>query len=144
MYNYSKNCEHKLQAFKLVLFNAKTSKKRSRINKQTYHRPSNQTHASINRTAKNHHLKSPNPQKPWGQVTYNEVGEIDDGPSHARRAAKNGQDKKPCEEEDEDVGGPHTRIRKPLGVFVQIGRWHGLDVQIRHQNSKPRFCKRPF
>ena len=32
--------------------------------------------------------------------TYEEVGEIDDGPSHARRATEDGENKEPREEED--------------------------------------------
>ena len=73
------------------------------------------------------------------------MGEIDDGPGHSWRAPKDGENKKPCEEEDEDIGSPYTRIRKPLGVLVQIGRWHGLNIQIRHKNSTPRWkIETPF
>ena len=60
------------------------------------------------------------------------MGEIDDGPGHARRATEDGEDDEPGEEEDEDVGGPHAWVHEPLGVPVQIGRRDRLHVQIRH------------
>lgn len=50
--------------------------------------------------------------------------EVDDGPGHARGAIEDGKDDKPREEDDENVGGPHPRVREPLGVPVQIRRWH--------------------
>lgn len=71
--------------------------------------------------------------------TYNEVREVDDGPSHARRTAQDGQDKKPREEEDEDVGGPHPWVHEPLRIPVQIRRWHRLHVQIRHSEKTHKF-----
>ena len=72
------------------------------------------------------------------------MGKIDEGPGHARRAAKNREKKEPRKEENEDVSAPHTRIREPLGVFVQIGRRNSLDVQIRHESKTLEFGRYPF
>lgn len=66
------------------------------------------------------------------------VEEIDDCPRHARRAAEDGENKEPCEEENEDVGGPHTRVREPLRVPVQIRRRLRFHVQICHPDSDLR------
>ena len=60
--------------------------------------------------------------------TYKEVGKIDNGPGHARRAAKDGEDKEPREEEDKDVGGPNPRVCEPFCVPIQIRRWLRLHV----------------
>ena len=46
--------------------------------------------------------------------------EVDYGPSQARRAIENGENDEPREEEDENVGGPHARVREPFCVPVQI------------------------
>jgi hypothetical protein len=63
---------------------------------------------------------------------YREVAEIDDGPGHARGAAKDREHDEPGEKKDEDVGGPYAGVHEPLGVLVQI-RWRDrLDVQLRH------------
>lgn len=63
------------------------------------------------------------------------MGEIDYGPSGAGGAAEDGENEKPGEEEDEYVGGPNTRVRKPLRVPVHIRRRHRLHVQVRHRFS---------
>ena len=72
------------------------------------------------------------------KTTYQKVEEIDDCPRHARRAAEDGENKEPCEEENEDVGGPHTRVREPLRVPVQIRRRLRFHVQICHPDSDLR------
>lgn len=64
------------------------------------------------------------------------MSDVDDGPSHARRTAEDRQDKKPSEEEDEDVGRPHTWVHEPLGIPVQIGGWLRLHIQIRHSKEE--------
>lgn len=64
--------------------------------------------------------------------------EINDCPRHARRTSNDGENKKPWEEEDEDVGGPHTGVREPLRVPVQIRRRHRFHVQIGHSDSDLR------
>jgi hypothetical protein len=67
-----------------------------------------------------------------GKKKYREVAEIDDGPGHARGAAKDREHDEPGEKKDEDVGGPYAGVHEPLGVLVQI-RWRDrLDVQLRH------------
>ena len=58
--------------------------------------------------------------------------EIDDGPSHAGRAAEDGENNKPREEEDEDISGPYTWVHEPLRILVHIRGWHRLHIQIRH------------
>ena len=58
--------------------------------------------------------------------------EMDDGPGHARGTTGDGEDDEPREEEDEDVGAPHPRVREPLRVPVQIRRCLRLHIQIRH------------
>lgn len=63
---------------------------------------------------------------------YKGMSEMNDGPSHARGATKEGENEKPGEEDDEDVGSPDARIHKPLGVLIEIRRRHGFHVQIRH------------
>lgn len=68
-------------------------------------------------------------------VSDEEVGEVDDGPGHAGRAGGEGEDEEPGEEEDENVGGPHSRVHEPLGIPVQIRRRHRLHIQIRHRPS---------
>lgn len=60
------------------------------------------------------------------------MGEIDNGPGHAGRAAKDGEHEKPGEEQDEYVGGPHPWVHEPLSVLVQISRRHRLHIEIRH------------
>lgn len=62
------------------------------------------------------------------------MGEIDDGPGHARRAAKDGEHNEPGEEQHEYVGSPHPWVHEPLGVPVQIGRRHRLHIKIRHKS----------
>lgn len=61
-------------------------------------------------------------------VAYGEVGEMDEGPGHARGAAEEGEDEEPGEEDDKDVGSPHARVGEPLGVPVQIRRRRCLHV----------------
>lgn len=56
--------------------------------------------------------------------------EVDDGPGHAGGAVEDGEYDDPREEEDEDVGRPHARVREPLGVPVQIRRRHRSDVHV--------------
>lgn len=68
--------------------------------------------------------------------TYSEVREVDDGPSHARRTAEDGQDKKPREEEYEDVGGPYPWVREPIRIPVQIRGRHRPHVQIHHSEKR--------
>lgn len=63
-------------------------------------------------------------------VSDEEVGEVHDGPSHARGAVENGEHDEPREEEDEDVGRPHARVREPLRVLVQIRRRHRANVHV--------------
>lgn len=65
-------------------------------------------------------------------ITYHEMSEIDYGPSHTRRAAKNWEHKEPREEEDENIGGPNPRVHEPLCVPIQIRRWHSFHIQARH------------
>lgn len=62
--------------------------------------------------------------------------EIDDGPGHARRAAKYGEDENPGEEQNENIGGPNTGIQEPFCVPIQIRRRHSLHIEISH---RPRF-----
>ena len=62
--------------------------------------------------------------------------EINDGPSHSRRAAENGENEEPCEEYDENIGSPYPRVREPLCIPVQIRRRRCLHVQIRHSHHK--------
>ncbi|KAI8544929.1 hypothetical protein RHMOL_Rhmol07G0003600 [Rhododendron molle] len=71
------------------------------------------------------------------------MGEIDDGPGHARRAAEEGEDEEPREEEDQDIGGPNPWVREPFRVPIQIRRWHRLHVQIRHfsESTLPLFSQ---
>ena len=52
--------------------------------------------------------------------TYGEMGEVDDGPGHARGAVEDGENEEPREEEDQYVSGPYARIREPLRVPVHI------------------------
>lgn len=68
-----------------------------------------------------------------GGGNYEEVGEVDDGPGHAGGAGGEGEDEEPTEEEDENVGGPHSRVHEPLGVPVQIRRRHRRHIQVRHR-----------
>ena len=56
------------------------------------------------------------------------MGEIDDGPGHARTATEDGEDEEPREEEDQYVGGPYAGVREPLRVPVQIRRRLRLHV----------------
>lgn len=73
------------------------------------------------------------------------MSEIDNGPSHARRATKDGENSEPKEEEDENVSGPHSRVHEPLRIPVQIRWWHRLHIQIRHErpfSPKIRFLLR--
>lgn len=72
-----------------------------------------------------------------GGEDYREVEEIDDGPGHAGRAAEDGEDEEPGEEEDADVGRPDARVHEPLRVPVQIRRRHSLHVQLRHRPRLP-------
>lgn len=65
-------------------------------------------------------------------ITYHEMSEIDYGPSHTRRAAKNWEHKEPREKEDENIGGPNPRVHEPLCVPIQIRRWHSFHIQARH------------
>lgn len=58
--------------------------------------------------------------------------EADEGPGESSTATKNGEKYKPAEEENEDVASPHSRVRKPLCVFVQIRRRHCSNVEVRH------------
>lgn len=60
------------------------------------------------------------------------MSEIDYGPSHTRRAAKNWEHKEPREEEDENIGGPNPRVHEPLCVPIQIRRLHSFHIQARH------------
>jgi hypothetical protein len=58
------------------------------------------------------------------------VEEVDDCPGHAGGAVEDGEYDDPREEEDEDVGRPHARIREPLRIPVQIRRRHCSDVHV--------------
>lgn len=71
------------------------------------------------------------------------MGEIDDGPGHARRAAEEGEDEEPREEEDQDIGSPNPWVSEPFRVPIQIRRWHRLHVQIRHffESTLPLFSQ---
>lgn len=64
-----------------------------------------------------------------GEV-YEEMGEVDDGPGHAGRASEEAENDEPREEDDEDVGGPHARVRKPFRVPIQIRRTHRRHVHL--------------
>jgi hypothetical protein len=67
---------------------------------------------------------------------YKKMSEINNRPSNSRRTTKHRKNKDPCEEKDENIGSPNTRIRKPFCVPVQI-RWrHSFHIQICHQNFK--------
>lgn len=61
---------------------------------------------------------------------------MDDGPGHARGAIEDREDE-PREKDDENVGGPHPRVREPLRVPVQIRRWHRPYV-----HHSPAFSQR--
>ena len=50
------------------------------------------------------------------------MGEVDDGPGHARGTIEDGLNEEPWEEEDEDVSRPHPWIREPLRVPVHVRR----------------------
>lgn len=62
--------------------------------------------------------------------------EIDNGPSHARRAAKDREHEEPSEEEDENIGGPNPRVHEPLCVPIQIRRRHSFHIEARHSRIK--------
>ncbi|RZS23803.1 hypothetical protein BHM03_00056784 [Ensete ventricosum] len=59
--------------------------------------------------------------------------------SRARVAAEDGEEDKPGEEKDEDIGGPNPRVHEPLRVLVHVHRRHRLHVEFRH----PRRCAPP-
>lgn len=63
-------------------------------------------------------------------VCNEEMGEVDDGPGHAGRASEEAENDEPREEDDEDVGGPHARVRKPFRVPIQIRRTHRRHVHL--------------
>lgn len=69
--------------------------------------------------------------KRGGAKTYEEVGEVDEGPSHAGGEAEDREGEKPGEEEDEYVCGPHEGISEPLRVPVKIRRQRRLHVHLR-------------
>lgn len=70
--------------------------------------------------------------------TYGEVAEVDGGPCGPGRAAGDGEDEEPCEEEEQDVGGPDPRVDEPLGILVQVHRRRRLHVVGRTSPPHPR------
>lgn len=67
--------------------------------------------------------------------------EVDYGPSQARRAIENGENDEPREEEDENVGGPHARVREPFCVPVQIRGSHRLHIHLSFDFSSLSFSR---
>lgn len=73
-----------------------------------------------------------NEEEEEGNGSYEEVGEIDDGPCDARWAAEEGEDGDPGEEDEEYVRRPHAPVHHPLRVPVQHRRGWRLRVELRH------------
>lgn len=71
-------------------------------------------------------------------VSDGEVAEVDGGPCGPGRAAGDGEDEEPCEEEEQDVGGPDPGVDEPLGILVQVHRRRRLHVVGRTSPPHPR------
>jgi hypothetical protein len=61
-------------------------------------------------------------------VSHSEVGEVHNSPCGSSVASENGKDKKPRDEDDEDVGCPHPGILEPGSVLIDVRRRYHLDI----------------
>lgn len=76
--------------------------------------------------------KKPNSIEKKKKRTYEEMGDIDDGPGHAGCAIGEGENDKPGEEENQNVGSPNAGIGEPLCIPVEIRRRGHLNVELSH------------
>jgi hypothetical protein len=70
------------------------------------------------------------------------VAEVHGGPCGPGRAAGDGEDEEPGEEEEQDVGGPDPGVHEPLGVLVHVHRRRRLHVVRRPSPSHHRPVRR--
>lgn len=66
--------------------------------------------------------KNPKIAKRREKEAYEEMRKMNNGPSHTRRTTEERENKKPCEEHNEDVDSPYTWICHPLRILVHIFR----------------------